>query len=1090
MILGGLYLASFAGYLLFHTLVELYSIVIAFAIFIVTWNTRRFLYNDCLNVIGIGYAFSACLDLLHTLAYKDLNLLAGFEVQLTVQFWIAARYMQAATLFVAPIFLKRQINTNVLILIYIAAFWTMVAIIFSGYFPDCFIDGQGLTQFKIISEYIVIAVCAMSMFLFFKNRSRIQDIYILIIISIACTMAAEMTFTAWKSMYDSIHMLGHFFKLAAFYLIYRALLYTCLQQPLDIIFKDMRQTELTLRSRQNTLEENIRERTSSLESMNKKLEQEIRERMIVEDQLRQSEHNKIIQTQIANVFLTIPDEEMYREVLAIVLHALKSKFGIFGFIAPNGDLVIPSLTREIWNECQVSSKSIVFPQDQWGDSLWGKAIREKKAQYSDGPFHIPEGHVKIDTFLTAPILFGNNTIGLISVANRERSYTEEDKLLLESITAYISPILNARLQRDRHEKEEERIKIALQQSNDLLRAIVESTPVAIIGLDLDGKVQMVWNPTAERMLGWSAKEAMGQFLPSVPVENREEFSRFRALIRSGKTLNGIDVRRQKRDGTPIDYSIYAYPLHDTQGRISGNIAVLVDITERKRAEEALRKLSQAVEQSPVSIVITDVTGKIEFVNITFTHITGYTHEEVIGQNIRILHSETPDEDYSRLWKTISSGGVWRGEFHNRKKSGELFWEHAIIAPIRNAENIISHYVAVKEDITELKKLEEQLRHSQKMEAIGQLAGGVAHDFNNMLGVIIGYAELAMEKAALDDSLCKDIEEIRTAAFRSAEITRQLLAFARKQTIVPKVINLNDSIANMLKLLRRLIGEDIELAWLPGENLWQIKMDQSQIDQILVNLCVNARDAIAGVGKITIETQKANFDAYCTEQKGLSPGEYVILIVSDNGCGMDKQTLDKLFEPFFTTKGIGKGTGLGLATVYGIVKQNAGFINVYSEVGRGSTFKIYLPRYTAIPTEEPTPMLDLTDLRGHETILVVEDEPLHLRMVKLMLEGYGYHVFAASTPKEALDIAKDYSSIRLLLSDVIMPEMNGRDLAKAISFLYPNIICLFMSGYTDNVIAHHGLLDQGINFIQKPFSKQELAAKIRELLDSKSSHKMK
>ena len=424
-----------------------------------------------------------------------------------------------------------------------------------------------------------------------------------------------------------------------------------------------------------------------------------------------------------------------------------------------------------------------------------------------------------------------------------------------------------------------------------------------------------------------------------------------------------------------------------------------------------------------------------------------------------------------------------GRVPQSQKNGELFWEQATIAPVRNADNVITHYVAVKEDISERKKLEAQLRQSQKMEAVGRLAGGVAHDFNNMLGVIIGHAELALGKTALDDSLHNHLAGILEAGLRSTEITRQLLAFARKQTIAPKILDLNATVEGMLKLLRRLIGEDIDLAWLPGATLWPVKMDPSQIDQILANLCVNARDAIEGVGKITIETHKADFDdAYCVEHRGFHPGEYVMLAVSDNGSGMDKATRDNIFEPFFTTKGVGKGTGLGLATVYGIVKQNEGFINVYSEPEHGSTFKIYLPRHAGLSGQEPKAGPEPQDLSGHETILVVEDEILNLQLVELMLETYGYQVLAASSPGEALLAAKKHTGrIHLLLTDLIMPEMNGRDLTKEMTALYPDIRCVFMSGYTGDVIVHHGVLDEGVDFIQKPFSKQALAVKLREVL---------
>jgi CheY-like chemotaxis protein len=356
----------------------------------------------------------------------------------------------------------------------------------------------------------------------------------------------------------------------------------------------------------------------------------------------------------------------------------------------------------------------------------------------------------------------------------------------------------------------------------------------------------------------------------------------------------------------------------------------------------------------------------------------------------------------------------------------------------------------------------------------------------MLGVIIGHAELLLAKVANDKSLRQNIEAIMEAGLRSAEITRQLLAFARKQTIAPKIIDLNKTVEGMLKLLRRLIGEDIDLGWSPGKNVWPIKMDPSQIDQILANLCVNARDAIAGVGKVTIETQKAYFDeAYCARHEGFSPGEYVMLAVSDNGIGMDKRTLNKIFEPFFTTKGLGKGTGLGLATVYGIVKQNAGFINVYSEPDYGSTFKIYLPRHVVQAEQIREVSHEAPPVRGDETILLMEDEALCLGIVMCMLETLGYTVLACSAPSEAMRIMSEKSGgIDLLLTDLIMPEMTGLDLMKNLTATCKELKCLFMSGYTNDVIAHQGVLEDGVHFIQKPFSLQEIAAKVREVLDGK------
>jgi len=385
---------------------------------------------------------------------------------------------------------------------------------------------------------------------------------------------------------------------------------------------------------------------------------------------------------------------------------------------------------------------------------------------------------------------------------------------------------------------------------------------------------------------------------------------------------------------------------------------------------------------------------------------------------------------------------------------------------------------------EKEKLQEQLRQAQKMESIGQLAGGVAHDFNNMLGVILGHSELAIEKVDPSHSLYDNLKQIRKAAKRSADITKQLLAFARKQTITPVVLDLNVAVQGMLKMLLRLIGEDIDLVWLPKNDLWSVKTDQSQINQILVNLCVNARDAVAGVGKIVIETANSTLDeGYCLNHVGFRPGEFVKLTVSDNGHGMDKETLTHIFEPFFTTKGVGRGTGLGLATVYGTVKQNNGFINAYSEPGQGATFSIYLPRHIGTIDQTRPEVVPELAVGGSETILLVEDESAILEMTKIILQNLGYTVLSANGPPEALLLAENFAGkIHLLVTDVIMPEMSGRDLEEQLRQSRPEIKCLFMSGYTANIIASQGVLDDEVHFIQKPFAKNGLATKIREALD--------
>lgn len=392
---------------------------------------------------------------------------------------------------------------------------------------------------------------------------------------------------------------------------------------------------------------------------------------------------------------------------------------------------------------------------------------------------------------------------------------------------------------------------------------------------------------------------------------------------------------------------------------------------------------------------------------------------------------------------------------------------------------------------EHERLQNQLNQSQKMESIGRLAGGVAHDLNNMLSVIVGNTEMAMERVEPSAPLFEELNEIMDAARRSAELTRQLLAFARKQAISPRVVDLNRTVEAMLKMVGRIIGEQIELKWCPQKGLWLINIDPSQIDQIVANLCVNARDAIDGVGEIKIITENVVLDnLWCSNHPGAVAGEYVMLQLSDNGCGMDKSTLENIFEPFFTTKGLGKGTGLGLATVYGIVNQNSGLIEVKSEPGDGATFNIYLPRYMEMAAQEGAEALGAESESSSDekriTVLLVEDETAILKLTRILLEKEGYKVIAAESPLDAIEIAKrDHGKIDLLMTDVIMPHMNGSDLAANILSIYPDMRLLFMSGYTADIIAIHGVLGEEVNFIQKPFSKKELCSKVREALNKPS-----
>lgn len=496
--------------------------------------------------------------------------------------------------------------------------------------------------------------------------------------------------------------------------------------------------------------------------------------------------------------------------------------------------------------------------------------------------------------------------------------------------------------------------------------------------------------------------------------------------------------------TPVTY----------QGR-PAVVGVGKDITERKRTEAELRFQSQVLNQIQDRITATDLEGRIVYVNDAELKSLKRSREELMGQPVSI-YGEDPSQGASQrdIIDQTRRLGEWRGEVVNYASDGTPIVLDCRTRLIRDQADKPVSMVGISTDITEKEQLQQRLRQAQKMEAVGRLAGGVAHDFNNMLGVILGHAELALEQIEASHPLHTDLKEINTAAQRSADLTRQLLAFARRQTASPQILDLNATIDGMLKMLRRLIGEDIDLTWMPGDGLWPVKIDPAQIDQILANLCVNARDAIAGVGSISIETQNIRLDEeYCAKNAGFVPGDYVMLAVSDTGPGMDKETLENLFEPFFTTKEVGEGTGLGLATVYGIVKQNSGFINVYSEPGQGTTFKIYFRK-----TKEEAPQVQDSAAGsvagGSETVLVVEDEGSILRLIRSLLQRFGYSVLCAGTPSEALALVQEQKrGIDLLLTDVVMPEMDGKELTERLQTVLPELKVLFMSGYTANVIMH-------------------------------------
>jgi PAS domain S-box-containing protein len=530
--------------------------------------------------------------------------------------------------------------------------------------------------------------------------------------------------------------------------------------------------------------------------------------------------------------------------------------------------------------------------------------------------------------------------------------------------------------------------------------------------------------------------------------------------------------------------------------LAGDLALALSNIEaearRKQTEEQLRqrnreleRLTAAIEQAAESVIITDTEANIIYVNPAFERITGYSRAEVIGQNPRLLKSgRQAPAFYQDLWSTITAGQVWRGHFINKKKDGTLYTIDATIAPVKNEQGDIVNYVGVRRDITRELQLEEQYRQAQKMQAVGQLTAGIAHDFNNLLTAINGFAELTRFRLPADHALQEMLGKILDSGQAAASLVKQLMIFSRKQVLELTVLDLNTVVVNIEKMLQRIIGEQIILKTALAPDLGLVKVDAAQMEQVIVNLAVNARDAMPNGGRLTIETANVMLDeAYSALHLDMPPGEYVQLAVSDNGTGMNDEVKARLFEPFFTTKASGQGTGLGLATVFGVVKQSRGHIRCYSEVGVGTTFKIYLPCAEGVTA--PVTREEIGDLpRGNETILLVEDDPAVRDLTAHLLRQQGYTVLEAADDQSALRLDREHSGpIHLLLTDVVIPGANGKILAGELQQIRPELKVLFMSGYTDNTIAHHGVLEPDIAFLSKPFTATSLTRKVREVLDS-------
>ncbi|OPY70849.1 MAG: Blue-light-activated protein [Syntrophorhabdaceae bacterium PtaU1.Bin034] len=1196
-ICAGLYATSRYSYLLFHTIAEVFSIVVAFGIFVVAWNSRRFLDNNYLLFIGIAYLFVGCLDFVHTISYRGMRIFPGDDPNPATQLWIAARYMESISLFVAPFFLKRTIRVGIIIAVYCAAAVLILLSIFSWHvFPDCFVNGTGLTPFKKTSEYIISLILIGSIGLFLRHRQNFdRTVFVYVVWSIVLTIGSELAFTFYVSVYGLSNFIGHVLKILSFYLIYKALIETGLSRPYDLLFRNLKQSEATLREQREWLRVTL---TSIGDAV---IATDTAGRITflnpVAAMLTGWRPEEAVGQPVEGIFKIVnemtkePGQDIVRRVLserrAVSLEnhtALVSRDGreipIEDSAAPIEDfsgritgvvLVFHDVTekrraqqalRESEERLRLATESAALGTWDFdpvtGDLNWSQSC---KAIYGLPP----DAQLDYETFLGRVHPDDRQRVrGAVEEALRSSGdgcYNAEYRALWPDGTerwiasagrAFFSSVIGQPLavrligtviDMTERKKAETRLQRSLQRFELLSRTAEEllqaSDPQNVVE-SLCGKVMehldchAFFNFLADHEAGRLRLNACSG-IPPVEAE-RIEWLDYGVAVCGYVAQSGSRIVAEHIPTTPDErtelvksYGIKAYachPLVGPEGEVMGtlsfgtrsretftdeDLSLMKAVTDqvavamvRMKNAEALRKAHDELEErvrdrtvelrrqadlldlAHDAIFVCDLRGTIIFWNAGAEKLYGWSRREACGAVSQDLLQTTFPEAYRVILARVIRDGRWEGELRHRKKDGN---EIRVLSRWRLQRDGEGQPVALMEtntDITEQRRLEQQLRQTQKIESIGTLAGGIAHDFNNILAAIIGFSEMAKDRTPRELPTWRYMERVFNAGVRGRDLVKQILMFSRQAEQEKRPLQLGSVVKETVKLLRASLPATVDIRTNVNKESGFVLADLTQMQQVVMNLCTNAAFAMRQKGgKMVIDL--SDF-AFSSQEKApypdLAPGSYVKLTVSDTGEGMTPAVAERIFDPFFTTKPKGEGTGLGLSVVHGIVTSHGGAITVSSEPGEGSTFDIYLPKYQ----EDQSETSGNGDGEGavpggRETILFVDDEEALADLGSEILGELGYNVVTRTNSRDALALFRlDPSRFDLVVTDQTMPDLTGIDLAREVMVVKPDIPVILCTGFSHLVDADSARAAGIRGFVVKPLTKKEIALAIRKVLD--------